>query len=64
MWLGELASAGPPLAVWPPRRLPPGILVSPGEFYGPDGSSHVRVAVVQPTARLDLAARRLGALSL
>jgi succinyldiaminopimelate transaminase len=41
-----------------------GILVSPGEFYGPDGSSHVRVAVVQPTARLELAARRLGALSL
>jgi aspartate/methionine/tyrosine aminotransferase len=41
-----------------------GILVSPGEFYGPDGSSHVRVAVVQPTARLELAARRLSALSL
>jgi succinyldiaminopimelate transaminase len=41
-----------------------GILVSPGEFYGPDGSSHVRVAVVQPTARLELAARRLGALLL
>lgn len=37
-----------------------GALVSPGEFYGPDGAAHVRVAVVQPTERLDLVARRLG----
>ena len=36
-----------------------GILVSPGEFYGPDGADHVRVAVVQPTARLERAAARL-----
>jgi len=36
-----------------------GILVSPGEFYGPEGAEHVRVAVVQPTARLEVAARRL-----
>jgi len=36
-----------------------GILVSPGEFYGPDGDGHVRVAVVQPTVRLEMAARRL-----
>jgi len=36
-----------------------GILVSPGEFYGPDGDAHVRVAVVQPTVRLEMAARRL-----
>jgi succinyldiaminopimelate transaminase len=36
-----------------------GILVSPGEFYGPDGAGHVRVAVVQPTVRLEMAARRL-----
>jgi len=40
-----------------------GILVSPGEFYGPAGSSHVRVAVVQPTARLELAARRMRAIA-
>jgi aspartate/methionine/tyrosine aminotransferase len=40
-----------------------GMLVSPGEFYGAAGSSHVRVAVVQPTARLEQAARRLGALA-
>jgi succinyldiaminopimelate transaminase len=40
-----------------------GVVVSPGEFYGPAGSSHVRVAVVQPTARLELAARRMRAMA-
>jgi succinyldiaminopimelate transaminase len=39
-----------------------GVLVSPGEFYGPDGADHVRVAVVQPTATLERASRRLAAL--
>jgi aspartate/methionine/tyrosine aminotransferase len=39
-----------------------GVLVSPGEFYGPDGAGHVRVAVVQPTARLERAAGRIAAL--
>jgi succinyldiaminopimelate transaminase len=37
-----------------------GVLVSPGEFYGPAGAGHVRVAVVQPDDRLALAARRVG----
>jgi succinyldiaminopimelate transaminase len=37
-----------------------GALVSPGEFYGPDGAGFVRVAVVQPDERLELVARRLG----
>lgn len=37
-----------------------GVLVSPGEFYGPAGAGHVRVAVVQPDERLRLAADRLG----
>lgn len=37
-----------------------GALVSPGEFYGPDGEGFIRVAVVQPIERLDLIARRLG----
>lgn len=36
-----------------------GMLVSPGEFYGPAGSGHVRIAVVQPDDRLELAAQRL-----
>lgn len=37
-----------------------GILVSPGEFYGPDGAGHVRIAVVQPDDRLAMAAARIG----
>jgi succinyldiaminopimelate transaminase len=37
-----------------------GALVSPGEFYGTAGVNHVRVAVVQPDARIDLIASRLG----
>ncbi len=36
-----------------------GLLVSPGELYGPDGSDHVRVAVVQPMDRLELIGTRL-----
>ena len=38
-----------------------GALVSPGEFYGPDGAGHIRVAAVQPADRLDLLAQRLVA---
>ncbi|MGB0114265.1 MAG: aminotransferase class I/II-fold pyridoxal phosphate-dependent enzyme [Ilumatobacteraceae bacterium] len=38
-----------------------GALVSPGEFYGADGASFVRVAVVQPDDRVRLVAERLGA---
>jgi succinyldiaminopimelate transaminase len=37
-----------------------GLLVSPGELYGPDGAGHVRVAVVQPMDRLELVAERLA----
>jgi succinyldiaminopimelate transaminase len=37
-----------------------GLLVSPGEFYGPAGHGHVRLAMVAPLDRLDLVARRLG----
>jgi len=37
-----------------------GVLVSPGEFYGPEGAGYVRVAMVAPDDRLELAARRLG----
>ena len=38
-----------------------GMLVSPGDLYGPDGAGHVRIAVVQPTERLELVAARLAA---
>jgi succinyldiaminopimelate transaminase len=37
-----------------------GIVVSPGEFYGPEGVDHFRVAAVQPDDRIELAARRVG----
>jgi aspartate/methionine/tyrosine aminotransferase len=37
-----------------------GVVTSPGEFYGPAGSGHVRIAAVQPDDRLELAAERLG----
>ncbi|MEM8926190.1 MAG: pyridoxal phosphate-dependent aminotransferase [Actinomycetota bacterium] len=37
-----------------------GVLVSPGEFYGPQGAGHVRIAVVQPDDRIRLAASRVG----
>ncbi|MGI8680185.1 MAG: aminotransferase class I/II-fold pyridoxal phosphate-dependent enzyme [Jatrophihabitans sp.] len=38
-----------------------GMVVSPGEFYGPHGRRHFRVAAVQPDDRIELAARRVGA---
>ncbi len=37
-----------------------GMLVSPGEFYGPAGAGHVRAAVIRSTDQLALAADRLG----
>lgn len=36
-----------------------GALVSPGEFYGPDGTEFVRVAAVQPDESVEVLARRL-----
>jgi succinyldiaminopimelate transaminase len=38
-----------------------GVLASPGEFYGAAGAGHVRIAVVQPDAKMDLVAARLDA---
>jgi aspartate/methionine/tyrosine aminotransferase len=40
-----------------------GILVAPGEFYGPDGAQHVRVALTAPTERVQAAVKRLEAAS-
>jgi len=37
-----------------------GALVSPGDFYGAGGANNVRVAVVQPDAKLAAVAQRLG----
>jgi succinyldiaminopimelate transaminase len=36
-----------------------GLLVAPGDLYGAAGEGHVRVAVVQPTERLEVVAERL-----
>jgi succinyldiaminopimelate transaminase len=38
-----------------------GVLVAPGEFYGPAGARHVRVALTGTDERIDAAARRLRA---
>ncbi|NND74546.1 MAG: aminotransferase class I/II-fold pyridoxal phosphate-dependent enzyme [Ilumatobacter sp.] len=38
-----------------------GAIVSPGEFYGEQGTGFVRVAVVQPDDRIELVAERLSA---
>jgi succinyldiaminopimelate transaminase len=46
-WASELAERG-------------GLLVSPGEFYGPAGAGHVRMAMVAPVDRLELVASRLS----
>jgi aspartate/methionine/tyrosine aminotransferase len=40
-----------------------GILVAPGEFYGPAGVQHVRVALTATDERIAAAARRLAALA-
>ena len=38
-----------------------GTLVAPGSLYGPAGADHVRLALTQPTDRLELVLERLGA---
>ena len=40
----------------------PGILVAPGEFYGPAGARHVRVALTATDERIAAAVARLAAL--
>jgi aspartate/methionine/tyrosine aminotransferase len=37
-----------------------GILVAPGDFYGPAGSEHVRIALTATDERVAAAAGRLG----
>jgi aspartate/methionine/tyrosine aminotransferase len=38
-----------------------GVLVAPGEFYGPSGGRFVRIAATASDERIDEAVRRLGA---
>jgi len=40
-----------------------GILVAPGEFYGPAGARHIRVALTATDERIDAAVSRLAALA-
>jgi succinyldiaminopimelate transaminase len=40
-----------------------GTVVSPGEFYGPEGADYVRMALVHPRDRLELAFDRLARVS-
>jgi succinyldiaminopimelate transaminase len=40
-----------------------GILVAPGEIYGPDGSRHIRVALTATDERIDVAVDRLANLA-
>ena len=37
-----------------------GLLVAPGDLYGPSGADHVRLALVQPHERFELAFERLA----
>jgi aspartate/methionine/tyrosine aminotransferase len=37
-----------------------GMIVTPGDTFGPGGAGFVRVAAVQPDERIELAARRVG----
>ena len=37
-----------------------GVLVAPGEFYGPAGARHVRIALTATDATVDEAVRRLA----
>ena len=40
-----------------------GILVAPGEFYGPAGARHIRVALTATDERIDAAVARLASLT-
>lgn len=55
------ASAGEPCRETVDRLAGLGILVAPGEFYGPSGARHVRVGLTAPDERIDAAVERLGA---
>jgi succinyldiaminopimelate transaminase len=58
LWVGAPAGDGWGLAERLARE--GGVLVTPGDTFGPAGAGWVRVAMVQPLDRLDLVAGRLG----
>jgi succinyldiaminopimelate transaminase len=59
-----LWAAHPALDCWSSvqRLAEAGILVAPGEFYGPRGSQHIRVALTATDERIDAAVSRLASL--
>ena len=59
-----LWAARPGLDCWDSVRAlaAAGILVAPGEFYGPAGRRHIRVALTATDERIDAAAGRLARL--
>ena len=59
LWAKKDGVDGWALAEWLAQRS--GLVVSPGELYGPAGANFVRLAVVQSDERLALAASRLRA---
>ena len=71
-WATEHSEAGlylwaarPGLDCWGSVQLlaEAGILVAPGEFYGPAGREHVRVALTATDERIDAAVARLAAIA-
>jgi succinyldiaminopimelate transaminase len=62
-WAAEAGAAGETDGAWTLAAAlaeAGGVVVSPGEFYGARGAGHVRVAAVQPDARIELVAQRLA----
>jgi succinyldiaminopimelate transaminase len=59
LWCSKEGVDGWSLATFLAERS--GLVVSPGEFYGDASADFVRIAVVQPDDRLELAAQRLRA---
>ena len=53
------ATRGEPARATVDRLAELGILVAPGDFYGPAGSAHVRVGLTAPDERIAAAAIRL-----
>ncbi|MGQ0777029.1 MAG: succinyldiaminopimelate transaminase [Pseudonocardiales bacterium] len=56
-------TAGQPCRDTVARLVELGVLVAPGEFYGPAGARHVRVALTATDERVSAAATRLGRLT-
>jgi aspartate/methionine/tyrosine aminotransferase len=58
-FVGRAGEVSPAFALGRHLAAAAGVLGSPGDAYGPYGTSHLRLAMVQPMERLELAAERL-----